>query len=105
MGAGAATCEALWLCVLLKELGYLQQGLTVIINNNQASISISKDPAHHSHSKHIDIHHHFICECIMHGNIVLEWVASKDETADIFTKPLPFDLHTRHTTSLGLYRR
>ncbi len=64
MGTGVAAKEALWLRTLLKELGYSQQGPTVIHNDNQASISISKDPAHHLHSKHIDIQHHFIRECV-----------------------------------------
>ncbi len=104
MGAGAATREALWLRAILQELGYPQKGPTIINNDNQVSILISKDPAHHSQSKHIDICHHFIHECVTRGDVILEWVASKDETADIFTKPLPFDLHTHHTTSLGLYR-
>lgn len=48
MGTGTATCKALWLCALLKELSYLQRGPTIIYNDNQASISIFKDPAHHS---------------------------------------------------------
>lgn len=64
MGAGAAMREALWLRALLQELGYPQKGPTIINNDNQASISISKDPAHHSRSKHIDIRHHFIRKCV-----------------------------------------
>ena len=42
----------------------------------------------HGRSKHIDIHYHFIMECVEEGQIVVEHVDSKDQRADIFTKAL-----------------
>lgn len=37
-------------------------------------------------SKHTDIRFHFIQECVKHGQIVKEYVNSKDQWANIFTK-------------------
>ena len=42
----------------------------------------------HKKSKHIDIRFHFIRELVNNGDIVLQFCGSRDQFADIFTKPL-----------------
>ena len=43
---------------------------------------------HHSRSKHIEIRHHFVRDHFSNGNIIVEFVPSDMQLADIFTKPL-----------------
>ncbi|GJZ80580.1 retrovirus-related pol polyprotein from transposon TNT 1-94 [Tanacetum coccineum] len=52
------------------------------------AIDLSKNPVQHSRTKHIEIRHHFLHDNIQKGNISIEKVASEDNIADIFTKPL-----------------
>ena len=40
-------------------------------------------------SKHIDVRFHFIRDHVKKGSVELVHVASQDQVADIFTKPLP----------------
>ena len=42
----------------------------------------------HSRTKHIEIRHHFLRDHAQQDDITLEFVSTKDQLADIFTKPL-----------------
>ena len=42
----------------------------------------------HSRSKHIEIRHHFIKDYVQKGDIILEFIQTKFQLANIFTKPL-----------------
>ena len=42
----------------------------------------------HSRTKHIEIRHHFLRDHTQKGDITLEFVTTKDQLANIFTKPL-----------------
>ena len=43
----------------------------------------------HSKTKHIPIKYHFLWEQVAEKNIKVEYVGTKEQVADIFTKPLP----------------
>jgi hypothetical protein len=57
--------------------------------DNISSISISKNSVMHSKTKHIPIKYHFIWEQVAAKNIRVEYVGTKEQVEDIFTKPLP----------------
>lgn len=40
-------------------------------------------------TKHMEVDHHFIREKVALGGIITKYVSSKEQLADIFTKPLP----------------
>jgi hypothetical protein len=42
----------------------------------------------HSRTKHIEIRNYFIRDHVARGDIELAYVCTKDQLADIFTKPL-----------------
>ena len=60
-----------------------------IFCDNTSAISISKNPVMHSKTKHIPIKFHFVREQVSNNTIKLEYVGTKNQIADIFTKPLP----------------
>jgi hypothetical protein len=57
--------------------------------DNTSAIIISKNPVMHSKKKHIPIKYHFLQEQVAENNIRVEYVGTKEQVADIFTKPLP----------------
>jgi len=62
--------------------------------DNTSAISISKNPVVHSNTKHIPIKYHFLQEQVAEKNIRVEYVGTKEQIVDIFTKPLaakPFE--------------
>ncbi|MCP3666765.1 MAG: hypothetical protein GY696_30425, partial [Gammaproteobacteria bacterium] len=88
VAACQATQEAIWLRNLLAELGFMQKCATVIGHDNQASISMSKNPTNYGTSKHIPIKFHFIREQVQARAIELEYCKTEDMVADILTKGL-----------------
>jgi hypothetical protein len=54
-------------------------------------ISISKNPVMHSKMNHIPIKYHFLWEQVAEKNIKVEYVGTKEQVENIFTKPLPWE--------------
>ena len=83
-----ATCEAVWLQRILTDLEEEQSGSTCINCDNQSAIKLAHNPIYHVRSKHIELQYHFIREKIELNEIDLVFCNTKDNMADIFTKPL-----------------
>jgi hypothetical protein len=59
-----------------------------LLCDNESAVKIANNLVQHSRTKNIDIRHHFRRDHVVNGDIILEGVRSKDQLADIFTKPL-----------------
>lgn len=71
----------------------LDQGTMSLFVDNKNVIDISKNPVHHSRTKHIDtkhidIRHHFICQLVEEKVVSLDYVKIEDQLVDILTIPL-----------------
>jgi bifunctional DNase/RNase len=73
-----------------------------IYYDNTSAINISKNPVMHSKTKHIPIKYHFIQEQVVEKNIRVEYVGIKEQVADIFTKPLPWEAFEYLRQRLGV---
>ncbi|WVZ51977.1 LOW QUALITY PROTEIN: hypothetical protein U9M48_003074 [Paspalum notatum var. saurae] len=62
----------------------------------------AKNPVLHSRTKHIDVRFHFSRHHYEKGDIDLVHVASENQLANIFTKPLEFGAFVRLTGELGV---
>ena len=56
--------------------------------DNQSAIVLAKNPVLHDRSKHIDVKFHFLRNCVDEGQIVIEFVETGRQLADVLTKPL-----------------
>ena len=52
-------------------------------------------------TKHIEVRHHFIRDRMLKGDIVLKFVSTEHQLADIFTKSLNKDLFCERRRNLG----
>jgi hypothetical protein len=59
--------------------------------DNTSAISILKNLVMHSKTKHIPIKYHFLREQVVEKNIRIEYVGTKEQVADIFTKPVRWE--------------
>jgi hypothetical protein len=59
--------------------------------DNTNAICISKNSVMHSKTKHILIKYHFLRKQVAEKNIRVEYVGTKEQVEDIFTKPLPWE--------------
>ena len=100
MAIAAGARGLLWIQQLLFELGVINHPTAntsssssssptpLILCDNKSAIAMATNDVLHKRSKHIDIKHHFIRELIERKRMRLEWIASGDQLADIFTKTL-----------------
>ncbi|GKC80538.1 retrovirus-related pol polyprotein from transposon TNT 1-94 [Tanacetum coccineum] len=84
------------LCMKQALIDYgIRLDVVPIMCDNKGAIDLSKNPVQHSRTKHIQIRHHFLRDNVQKGNISIEKVASDDNIADIFTKPLKREVYLR----------
>ncbi len=87
----AATQQAQWLRRLVQDLGDKMATPLEIFEDNQGAIHLASNPGHHKRTKHIDIRHHYLRDVVANGDIKLTYVPTKQQAADLLTKPLPRD--------------
>ena len=71
----------------LRDYNLIFEHVPIKCDNNSV-INISKNPVQHSKTKHIEIRHHFLRDHAQKGDITLEFISTKYQLVDIFTKPL-----------------
>ncbi|RVX10878.1 Retrovirus-related Pol polyprotein from transposon TNT 1-94 [Vitis vinifera] len=96
-------CEGIWIKRVLSELGQTSSSPILMMYDNQAAISVAKNPVHHDRTKHVEIDRHFITEKVTSETVKLNYVPTKHQTADILTKALPRLNFEDLTCKLGLY--
>ena len=85
---GECVSQLLWMTHTLEDYKLTYNNVQVLCDN-VSTINLTKNPVHHSRTKHIEVKHHFIRDHVTRGDIILNYVGSKSNLADIFTKPLP----------------
>jgi hypothetical protein len=86
----ASTCgtEVLYVRYLLHDLGVPETTPTTMLIDNSACVSLGKNFGTCKRAKHIDRRINFLNDYVDMGEIKLQYVPTKDNIADIFTKPL-----------------
>eukprot|EP00253_Pinus_taeda_P009715 PITA_09715 len=87
-GAIEASEEALWLRQILSNFGFQLQHPTTLWCDNQSVVQLCKDPVQHQHSKHIELHMHFIRKLIHDHVLEVKYCSTDDQVANIFKKAL-----------------
>eukprot|EP00253_Pinus_taeda_P023654 PITA_23654 len=101
--AAASCCtQLLWMMQTLQDFQIDCTPPVSILCDNTSAISISKKPVMHSKTKHIPIKYHFLHEQVLEQKVKLEYVPSKEQVADILTKPLPREAFEYLRKKLGV---
>ncbi len=74
--------QVIWQQSLFTELDFDIPTTSTIFTDNQAVIVISHHPEFHSHTKHIDIPYHFLCDLIAKGILNTIYVNTRENLAD-----------------------
>ena len=99
-----ATAEIIWVQSLLQELGLSQPQPPILWCDNIGATYLSANPVFHARMKHIEVDYHFVRERVSQKQLQIKFISSKDQLADIFTKPLPlpqFEACRRNLTLLS----
>nr|GEV82635.1 hypothetical protein [Tanacetum cinerariifolium] len=90
----------LWMKSQLSNYDIIYEKVPIFCDNTSA-IAISNNLILHLRIKHIDIWYHFIRDRILKGYIVLHFIPTQYQLADIFTKPLDEPTFKRLIVELG----
>ena len=83
-----ASRNAVYFRQLLEELMLIQDGATVIWEDNTACIAMSKNPVNNKRNKHILLKYHYLRDLVESKIIRLEYIQTSDQIADLLTKPV-----------------
>ncbi|KAE8686785.1 cytochrome c bioproteinsis protein CCS1 [Hibiscus syriacus] len=101
VAATQASKEAIWLKMLLEELGHNQEYVSLFCDS-QSALHLARNPAFHSRTKHIRVQYHFIREKVEEGTVDMQKIHTKDNIADFMTKAINADKFTWCRSSCGL---
>ena len=87
IAASACCAQVVWMKNTLEDYKVNLKDIPIKCDNTSA-ICLTKNPIQHSRTKHIDIRHHFIRDHVTNHDVTIEFIDTKHQLADIFTKPL-----------------
>jgi hypothetical protein len=87
IAAGHCCVQLLWMRQTLRDYGYKLTKVPLLCDNESA-IRMADNPIEHSRTKHIAIRYHFLRDHQQRGDIEIAYVSTKEQLANIFTKPL-----------------
>ncbi|CAI7821734.1 unnamed protein product [Closterium sp. NIES-54] len=97
--AGAIAAQELrWLTYLLTDLGEQPRSPPVLYVDNKAMIALCQEHRLEHRTKHIALRYFLARELQQRGQLRLAYVATRANTADVFTKALPPGDHQHFTT-------
>ncbi|KAE8665697.1 Esterase/lipase/thioesterase family protein isoform 2 [Hibiscus syriacus] len=101
VAATQASKEAIWLTMLLEELGHNQEYVSLFCDS-QSALHLVRNPTFHSRTKHIRVQYHFIREKVEEGTVDMQKIHSKDNITDFMTNAINADKFTWCRSSCGL---
>jgi hypothetical protein len=101
IAAGHCCAQLLWMRRTLRDYGYKLSKVPLLCDN-ESLIRMADNPVEHSRTKHIDIQYHFLRDHQQRGDIKIAYVSTKEQLADIFTKPLNEKTFTKLRNELNI---
>lgn len=97
-----ATQDALWIRSLLRQIGLSQRKPTIINENNNSAMELTKNSKINQRTKHFDVKHHFTREAAENNFIKIIRCSSEEQLTDILIKGLPEEKQNYLIRKIGL---
>ncbi|XP_019173884.1 PREDICTED: uncharacterized protein LOC109169456 [Ipomoea nil] len=88
-GLADVCAEVTWIVSLLRELHLCFSTPPALWCDNLGATYLCANPVFHARTKHVEVDYHFVRDKVSSGEFQVHFVSTKDQLADIFTKPLP----------------
>ena len=100
VAASEIVIEILFIKSMLEFFGKKVSTPIKVKVDNVGAIYLTKKATTSNRTKHVDTRYHFIREYVEKGVVVIEFVRSEENTADIMTKNLNEEIYWRHATKM-----
>jgi hypothetical protein len=78
----------MWLCKLVSGPSDQVLNSTMIYCNDQSYVKLSEKPVFHDRPKYIEIKHYILRDKVQKREVVLQYISTDEQIADILVKPL-----------------
>ena len=95
-------CEALWLRLLLQNLGYLSDQPIQLLCDSKVACDIANNPIQYDRTKHVEVDRFFIKEKLDLKIVELPKIKSEDQLADFLTKLVSYRSYSSFLDKLGM---
>lgn len=95
-------CEALWLRLILRDLGCPPRQPIHLYCDNKAACDIAHNPVQHDRTKHVEVDRFFIKEKLDEKIVKLPTIRSEDQLAVILTKVVSGRVFSKFLGKLGM---
>jgi Reverse transcriptase (RNA-dependent DNA polymerase) len=92
--------EVIFIKMVIESIGMTVQTPIVLHADNIGAIFLAGNSSTGKRTKHIDVRYHFIRELINKGDIVVKFIKTTENDADVYTKNTSYELFNKHT---GIY--
>ncbi|CAL2249462.1 unnamed protein product [Prunus armeniaca] len=96
------TADLAWVRQVLLDLKVFLPQPPTIHCDNLSALALSSNPVYHSQIKHLDIDFHFVRERVQKKDLIMQYIPTEEQVADIFTKELHGPIFLRHCRNLQL---
>lgn len=100
VAASICATEIKFIQMLLNELKIPKTGPATMYEDNQGAIYVMNNDQVGQRTKHIDIRHHFVRDMIQDGDILVRYIRSEDNPADIETKNTREAIFIKHAENM-----
>ncbi|KAK9712758.1 hypothetical protein QE152_g24749 [Popillia japonica] len=98
-----ACTEVIWIKRILQEMGLKISNAIEIFEDNQSCINLTKNAVLHKRTKHIDIRHNFVRDLVEEKEVIVKYIQSEHQVADLMTKALSRSRFQKLVGKLGLH--
>lgn len=92
------TTELFWLHMIFKEIQVPLLSAPVLWCDNLSALALASNPIFHARTKHTEVDYPFVHEKVLNRDILIMFISTNDQVADIFTKGLS-STHFAHCAS------
>ena len=96
-----AVRELLWLQKICREVNLCYRNL-LLYCDNQGAISFAGNGTVNDRTKHVDVKYMFVKDHVKMGTVKLQFIATGEMKADMFTKALDKTKHLYHMHGIGM---
>jgi hypothetical protein len=73
--------------------------------DSSLAITLAKTQVFHDRNKYIDTRFHYLRDCITNKEVEAKYVKTQEQVADIFTKPVEYDVFTKMKDLLRVMKK
>ncbi|KAM1147908.1 hypothetical protein ACFX19_040240 [Malus domestica] len=94
--------DVFWIRSVFKDIHQYILVPPSLYCDNLSALALSSNPVFHSKIKHLDTDYHFVREKVQKRDLLVHYIPTEDQIADVFTKGLHSPIFQKHCRTLGL---